>query len=224
MTKYLLLFLFVFSSCGKYVNFTSNEYTFFLDSGKKIDAVQFYNAKDFVIWQDNSSTLTDVSNKGVLKQKTQSFTNVTIFEKKQGVLCRDSEFGSDVLLVLPTKGSKNFLQFQKLKEMPYEIREQFTNEILQNKKVNNDLYYLFPKRIEQCTVNRDVIYGKPGFFNRIVRFFKGKKYVTIKCCVIDWEGEEWKLYMKNATYLQIKRNDSSKSKLNIKKSKGNYVN
>ena len=224
MIKYLLLFLFLFSSCSKYVNFTSNEYAFFLDSGKKIDAIQFYNAKDFVIWKDNSSTITDISNKGVLKQKTQSSTNATIFPKKQGVICRNSEFSSDVLLVLPSKDSRNYLQFQKLKEMPYEIREQFTNEILKNQKVNNDLYYLNPKRIEQCTVNSEVIYGKPGFFHKIVRFLKGKQYVTIVCCVIDWGGEEWKLYMKNATYLQIKRNDSSKSRLNINKAKGNYVN
>ena len=59
---------------------------------------------------------------------------------------------------------------------------------------------------------------------KIVRFFKGKRYITITCCVVDWGGEEWKLYMKNATYLQIKRNDSSKSRLNINKAKGNYVN
>ena len=52
----------------------------------------------------------------------------------------------------------------------------------------------------------------------------GKRSITITCCVIDWGGEEWKLYMKNATYLQIKRNDSSKSRLNINKAKGNYVN
>ena len=176
------------------------------------------------MWQDNSLTITDVSDKGVLKQKTNSSTNATIFEKKKGVLCHESEYSSDILLVLPEKGSRNYLQFQKLKEMPNEIQERFINEILQNKKINNDMYYLFPKRIEECTVNSDVINGKPGFFNEFFRFFKGKKYITITCCVIDWGGKEWKLYMKNATYLQIKRNDSSKSRLNINRAKGNYVN
>ena len=205
------------------MNFTSNEYEYLLDSGKEIENIQFYNAKDFVIWKDNSLTNTNITEKGVMKQTTRSSTNATVFEKRIGVICSNSDFNSDILFGRPLKDSKNTLQFQKLKEIPYEIREQFISEILKNKKVNNDLYYLLPKRIEQCTINSEIIYGKPGFFNKLIRFFKTKKYISITCCVIDWEGEEWKLFMKSGTYLQIKRKESSKSKLKIKEAKGNYV-
>jgi len=221
--KAFLVFLILFSSCSNYVNFTSNEYTYLLDSEKEINMVQFYNAKDFVIWKDNSLTNTNVTEKGMLKQNTKSSTNVKVFTKRNGIICDNSPFSSEVLVGRPLKDSQNTLQFQKLKDFPYEIRESFIEKNLQNKKVNNDLFYLLPKRIEQCTVNSEVIYGKPGGFNKFIRAFKTKKYISITCCVVDWGGEEWKLYMKNATYLQIKRKESSKSRLKINEAKGNYV-
>ena len=221
--KALLVFLILFSSCSNYVNFTSNEYAYLSESEKEINMLQFYNAKDFVIWKDNSLTNTNVTEKGILKQNTKSSTNATVFLKRNGIICDNSAFSSEILVGRPLKDSQNALQFQKLKDFPYEIREQFIEKILQNKKVNNDLYYLFPKRIEQCTVNSEVIYGKSGEFNKFIRAFKPKIYISITCCVVDWGGEEWKLYMKNATYLQIKRKESSKSRLKINEAKGNYV-
>ena len=89
--------------------------------------------------------------------------------------------------------------------------------------MNNDLYYLIPKRIEQCTIDSEVIGGKSGGFNEFIRTFKTKKYTSITCGVVDWGGDEWKIYMRNATYLQIKRKESSKNRLKINEAKGNYV-
>ena len=221
--KAFLVFLILFSSCSNYVNFTSNEYAYLSESEKEINMVQFYNAKDFVIWKDNSLTNTNVTEKGLIKQNTKSSTNAKVFPKKNGLICDNSPFSSEILVGRPLNGSQNTLQFQKLKDLPYEIREQFIEKILQNKKVNNDLYYLIPKRIEQCTIDSEVIDGKSGGFNKFIRTFKTKKYISITCCVVDWGGEEWKLYMKNATYLQIKRKESSKNRLKINEAKGNYV-